>query len=302
MSVFIICSRRGITGVSRRSVPVSYYHITPERRTKQHSHGVDSEGIKPMQMISNHVSGRMLLRWVSRRQRRRVIVRERLLLLLVCVVGVLALFSATRAVRGQAIIEVDCFDNNGVCEEVLNPNPLVIPVGAQVQWLFDPTCADLPCSGQCRIDVPAGPGFPGFFDVVNIPGFSNVTPPFNQQGIFYYELECSPVVIGTIIVGNAGMQLFIQGSCPGTVTLEAKSATAGATVFFAYGFASGSTNLPGCAGTSIDIKRARLAGARTADASGVAKLTGFAPASVCGRLFIQAAEKVSCRKSNVGNL
>lgn len=217
-------------------------------------------------------------------------------------VAVLAFFPAAALVRGQAIIEVDCFDNDGVCEEALNPNPLVIPVGAQVQWLFNPTCADFPCSGRCRIDVPEGPGFPGFFDVVNIPGFSNITPPFNQEGIFYYQLECSPVVIGTIIVGNPGMQLFIQGSCPGTVTVESKGATAGAKVFFAYGFASGSTKIPGCAGTSIDIKRARLAGARTAGATGTAKLTGFVPGSVCGRLFIQAAEKVSCRKSNVGNL
>jgi hypothetical protein len=206
------------------------------------------------------------------------------------------------ASQAQEVIEVFCFDNVGQCFEELHPNPIVIPPGGSVQWLFDPSCGIGPCSGRCQINVPPGPGFNGFNDVVNVPGFSNQTPPFNQPGVFYYQLECSPAVIGTIIVGNPGLQLFIQGSCPGNVTLSATQATAGAKVFFAYGFASGSTNVPGCPGVSADINKARLAGSRTADGTGEAKLTGKAPAGLCGTIHVQAVEIASCRKSGVGNL
>ena len=158
----------------------------------------------------------------------------------------------------QILIEVECTEQNGECVEILNPNPVQINVGEQVQWLIRSECGIPPCSGVCVINVPPGPGFPGFFDDVNAGQLSNVTPQFNQQGVFYYQLECSPVVIGTIIVGNPTMQLFINGPCPGTVTLTASGATAGGKVFFGYGFSSGTTNVPGCPGLKVDIGNAKL--------------------------------------------
>lgn len=222
--------------------------------------------------------------------------------LLVAGLLILQLGMIASVARGQEVIEVFCFDNQGNCFEELQPNPVVIPVGGQVQWLFDESCGLGPCSGVCRINVPPGEGFQGFNDEVRVPGFSNITPPFNLPGVFYYQLECSPAVIGTIIIGNPGLQLFIQGSCPGNVTLSASQATAGAKVFFAYGFSAGTTNIPGCPGVTADINKAKLAGSKKADNNGDANLNGFAPPGVCGKLHIQAVEISSCRKSNVANL
>ncbi len=211
------------------------------------------------------------------------------------------LIMATPVVHGQAIVDVGCVDNGGDCFEILNPNPVFINVGDEVQWLFDPSCGEPPCSGRCEINVPPGPGFPGFNDLVNVPGFSNVTPPFGQQGVFYYSLECSPAIIGTIIVGSPALKIVITGPCPGTATVDVADATAGAKIHIVYGFASGQTQIPGCPGMSVDIKKPRIAGTRTAGSDGKATLKGPVPSGVCGTLSVQAAEVSNCRKSNVAN-
>ncbi len=211
---------------------------------------------------------------------------------------VVACLQANSLAYGQiALVEVTCSDVAGECFELANPDPVFIPVGGQVQWNFDISCAERPCSGECEISVPPGPGFPGFVDNVVAPGLSAVTPEFNEPGVFYYTVECSPPLIYTIIVGSTDMLLFINGGCPGTLTLSVTQATAGATVYFAYGFSSGSAPVPNCPGLTVDIASPVVAGSSVADSTGYAAIQGYAPPAACGLVVVQAVDITSCRRS-----
>lgn len=196
-------------------------------------------------------------------------------------------------------VNVECRDVLGVCVEIPNPNPVVIPVGAQVQWNFDPSCADFPCSGLCEIAIEPGPGFPGFLDLVRVPGFSNPTPQFQEPGVFLYHLECSPAAVGTIIIGDTGMTLFGTGFCPGIISMTASGATPGNNVFFAYSLSLGSTPVPGCAGVTVQLGNARIAGKAVADSNGDANLSGSVPLGGCGKVLVQAVEPATCLTSNL---
>lgn len=202
--------------------------------------------------------------------------------------------------RGQIVpVTIDCFDINGECIEVPDANPIFINVGEQVQWELLPPCADFPCSGVCRIDVPPGVGFPGYNQNVIAPGFSPPTPQFLADGVFPYILECSPPLVGTIVVGQPGLTIFSEGTCPGTMSLESTNATPGASIYFTYGFSTGSTPIPGCPGVTVDLDNARIAGSAVADDGGRASISGMAPPVACGSLMTQAVEPSSCMKSNV---
>jgi len=98
---------------------------------------------------------------------------------------------------------------------------------------------------------------------------------------------------------DAQLDLVSSGACPGTITLTVSNATPGGRVGFAYGFNPGQTPVPSCPGVFMDINAARVAGIVVADGNGVATLSGFVPDSLCGRVFIQALDAATCRKSNV---
>ncbi len=80
----------------------------------------------------------------------------------------------------------------------------------------------------------------------------------------------------------------------------ASNATSGSTVYFAYGLASGATNVPGCPGLALFLNAPAIAGSAVADGGGVATLTRFVPPAARGRtVFIQAIERSTCTPSNV---
>ena len=123
-------------------------------------------------------------------------------LLLILLVAVVC--TSARSVHAQAFtVNVDCIDFFGECRELLTPNPINIPVGGAVQWNLFPSCANAPCSGICTVTVPRGEGFNGFQQQGRAPGQIGPTPQFESEGVFPYRLECSPPLIGTIIVGGA---------------------------------------------------------------------------------------------------
>ncbi|MFG0329341.1 MAG: hypothetical protein ACF8PN_05515 [Phycisphaerales bacterium] len=196
-------------------------------------------------------------------------------------------------------VDVFCVDKLGNCEEILNPDPVFINVGEQVDWNLDLSCGIAPCSGRCEINVPPGPGFPGYNQVVNAGNLSPPTDPFLAPGVFPYRLECSPPIISTIIVGDPGdIELFASGNCPGMMTATATDATPGDTVYFIYGFSAGSTAVPGCGGLSVDLNNPKIIDSIVADENGNASITGFAPPAACGAAIVQAVETGACRKSN----
>lgn len=204
-------------------------------------------------------------------------------------------------IRAQAqihTVQVNCVNVNDECIELLNPDPIHILVGEQVDWMFAESCVEFPCSGACEINVPAGDGFPGFFDFVIVPGLSNPTPPFNSPGVFPYRLECSPPIVGTIIVGSPSFPLFITGPCPGKMTATTNNSTPLGPVFFIYAFASGSKSVPGCPGLDVDLKRPKIAGSAKADANGDASIGGYVPPAACGRVIVQAVDTSACTTSN----
>lgn len=197
------------------------------------------------------------------------------------------------------VVEVFCEDRLGECHEILRPNPIQIEIGEQVAWSITDSCSLRPCSGLCRILVPPGEGFEGFQAEVQAPGRSEPTPPFLAPGVFLYRLECSPILIGSIIVGDPDqIQLSASGNCPGQMTLSASGAVPNNRVHFAYSLSSGSTPVPNCPGLSVDLNNPVVAGSDIADAGGNASLSGFAPAVACGRLRLQAVDATACDKSN----
>lgn len=82
-------------------------------------------------------------------------------------------------------------------------------------------------------------------------------------------------------------------------TFTASGAQPGARVYLAYSNATGSTNVPGCPGLSLDLRSARLAGSDIADADGMAYISRMVPAGVVGQTtYLQATQTSNCTKSN----
>ncbi|MCC6907316.1 MAG: right-handed parallel beta-helix repeat-containing protein [Phycisphaerales bacterium] len=81
--------------------------------------------------------------------------------------------------------------------------------------------------------------------------------------------------------------------------LQAAGATPGNVVYFVYGFATGSTGVPGCPGLTIDIANPRIAAQSTADANGYASKIINIPSAASGRaIILQAVDRDACAVSN----
>ena len=102
--------------------------------------------------------------------------------------------------------------------------------------------------------------------------------------------ECEGPVLAEPVPGVAGQaNLFV-------VT----GATPDANVNFLFGFAPGTSAVPGCPGTTVAIQSPRALGTQAADAAGTARLTRGIPAGFAGRtVLFQAVERSSCRVSNL---
>ncbi|MFG0330715.1 MAG: FG-GAP repeat domain-containing protein [Phycisphaerales bacterium] len=113
----------------------------------------------------------------------------------------------------------------------------------------------------------------------------------------------SIVILEGLGSSGGGLTLNIQGVCPGQMTLRATGARPDATVAFLYAFGRGSVSIPPgnpCAGTKLGLDAtATLLRTARADASGVAAVSGEAPANACDRVFLQALDVSTCEVSNV---
>jgi glucose/arabinose dehydrogenase len=76
--------------------------------------------------------------------------------------------------------------------------------------------------------------------------------------------------------------------------------TPGETVFFVYGFTTGSTNIPRCDGFSVDIEDPVLLTGVVVDENGEATLSSFVPGGLSGgTVHLQAVEHATCTVSNL---
>lgn len=94
------------------------------------------------------------------------------------------------------------------------------------------------------------------------------------------------------------LDLTINGTCPGVMTITVSGATPSSTVALVYGNA-GSFTLPAdpCAGITVDMDFPNLAGVFTADANGDLILTPNIPSVACG-FTVQAVDATLCAVSN----
>lgn len=97
--------------------------------------------------------------------------------------------------------------------------------------------------------------------------------------------------------------LRLRGPAPGLAgapnTLTVSGAPAGAAVVLVYGFAAGSTAVPGCPGLNVQIQSPAVAAVTSAGPSGNASFTGMAPAALSGQtLWMQAVVPSACAVSN----
>jgi outer membrane protein assembly factor BamB len=101
---------------------------------------------------------------------------------------------------------------------------------------------------------------------------------------------------------TGGPNLSVTGTCPGTVRMTVTGATPNASVQIYGSKSAGSTTIMngGCAGTVLELKKARLLATGTADATGKATLNVRLNANRCG-LLLQAVDLGDCATSNVAN-
>ncbi len=102
---------------------------------------------------------------------------------------------------------------------------------------------------------------------------------------------------------DTGINLQLDGLCPGRVSAIVTNAMPGSPVILAYGFNETiGTQVPGCLGVYFGLRNAVIVGQLPADGNGTAVFRGNVPAGACGRLYIQAAEQARCILSNTERL
>ncbi len=85
-----------------------------------------------------------------------------------------------------------------------------------------------------------------------------------------------------------------------TSTIAVRGATSGATIEFFFGLTSGSSDVPGCSGLTLDLANARSLAIVTANNDGIATLTITVPNGAAGRTIrLQAADETNCEISDV---
>lgn len=108
-------------------------------------------------------------------------------------------------------------------------------------------------------------------------------------------------IMDDVTTGQAGFSLETTGSCPGVMEVCTHNSNSGDTVAIAYGFSEGSSGpVPGCSGLYVDIAKAKLAAQGKADSNGDYCAQGNVPSGACGRVVVQAVNRTTCEKSNLG--
>lgn len=114
-------------------------------------------------------------------------------------------------------------------------------------------------------------------------------------------------ILDNHVFERGGIQLGVQGSCPGVVLAQVSGASPGGQVAVVYSSSAGSFTIPSgfpCAGTVLGLSGTGITHAATllADAAGAASMRANLPGGVCGRLFVQVLDIRTCSTSNVVGL
>lgn len=125
----------------------------------------------------------------------------------------------------------------------------------------------------------------------------------NEQGQIVGDGRFNNRYHAVIVTPTGQLPLTSIGPTPGVAgrmnTIEVRNATAGGTVFVAYGSRTGVVQVPGCDGVTIDIQAPRATQSQ-ADDQGTALVTGFVPRAARGStILFQAIDIESCRTSNL---
>ncbi len=139
------------------------------------------------------------------------------------------------------------------------------------------------------------------------PHTDTTATPFEsgEFGIYIFNMGVyGQVLSDDIIVSPSGITL--ENPDPGLAgqsnTFRVSGATPGERVYFVWGLRSGSTNVPGCPGTTLDIANLTMRnmfGFDEADAEGNASVTAFVPPAASGyTVLFQAVEVANCIVSN----
>jgi outer membrane protein assembly factor BamB len=101
---------------------------------------------------------------------------------------------------------------------------------------------------------------------------------------------------------TTGPVLTVTGACPGAITISVAGTTPGAQVSIYGSKRAGSTTITtgNCAGTTLDLMRARVIATGTSDANGNVMLRLRLNARQCGQLM-QALDLTTCASSNVAS-
>jgi len=116
----------------------------------------------------------------------------------------------------------------------------------------------------------------------------------NGDGILVDDLNIEPY--------SAGYQLtqIVPGQAGTVNTIEVEGGTPGQNTTFAYALVTGSFNVPGCAGLTVDLNWPTVLGSGTADGTGHAELSMMVPAVASGlTAHVQAVELATCQKTNL---
>jgi hypothetical protein len=106
------------------------------------------------------------------------------------------------------------------------------------------------------------------------------------------------VTVNYVESAAMGPTMALSGTCPGLITIDVATSDPNVDVILYAGSGPGSTVLPsgGCAGTELDLDRARRIDGVTTDGSGMGQILRNFGAPWCGR-FLQAIDR-SCATGN----
>ncbi len=214
---------------------------------------------------------------------------------LLTLAGVLAIgASGMSAIGDVTVVEIEDFE--------FISQDIGIVTGDTVRWEW---------IGAIPHSSTSAAGFAESWDSgVQTTGFS-FEHDFTFAGIYPYYCTLHGSDNGDGTVGGmsgyvsvfSGTDFELLGPTPGGVGMDnqfaAGGATPGSTVHFVYAFSSGSTNVPGCPGLTLDLRSPQLFASVPSDADGFARLEVFIPSAASGHvIFFQAVEVDGCQVSN----
>ena len=124
----------------------------------------------------------------------------------------------------------------------------------------------------------------------------------NESGVILADASqngsnASPVLLLPDNLTILGPRPGVAGQTNEFITI---SANTGNRVFFIYGFAAGSKQVPHCPGVTVGINAPVIFGSAVADVNQEARLSLFIPNAAAGRMvYLQSVEPATCSVSNV---